>query len=309
MRSSLFTGCLVILLLSSFRTPVGFAQTQGVDLRQDKAFFRTKIPEFQTWLRQNQLDGILFADSVSVTSRKVTLFLKAAYKGARVCDSLQCAWDRLEKTNYRLHGQFFRERLLHKWAFLAEVHEEQAEIIVRCHEPAHFLARINSDKGRIPLDGRSIRSGAIVDVRLPATLQGINIGDNKILLPGKQVQAVCTKARQYLISYYKPKGTPILWKAKVDSSYATVDEFVLEVSHLSYEICPDGFFEYHRIYVKGLQKGEDVELSWEFQGKYGSGILFPPRKNDYKDTSLRYKDNLEEYQRRLFKKLLDYLRQ
>jgi hypothetical protein len=309
MRSSLFTGCLLIPALLALLARPAVAQSQGIDLRQDAAFFRAKLPEFQAWLKQNQLDGIFYADSVATAPRKVTLFLKAAYQGARVCDSLQCAWDRLEKTNFRQHGQFFRERLLHKWAFLAEIHEEQAEVIVRCHEPAHFLARINSNKGRIPLDGRSIRSGAVVDVRLPASLQGVNVGDNKMVLPGKNVQVVCSKARQYLINFYKPKGTPILWKAKVDSSYMALDEFVLEVSHLSYEICPDGYFEYHRIYVKGLQKGEDVELSWEFQGKYGSGILFPPRKNDYKDMSLRYKDSLEEYQRRLFKKLLEYLRQ
>jgi hypothetical protein len=82
----------------------------------------------------------------------------------------------------------------------------------------------------------------------------------------------------------------------------------MEVSHLSDEICPDGFFEYHRLYLKGVQKGDDVELSWEFQGKYGSGIVFPPRKNDYKDMDPKYKDNLEEYQSHLYKKLLEYLR-
>ena len=283
-------------------------RAQPVDLRQDKAFFQKKLPEFQSWLHQNRLDGILIADSVAVSPRKVTLFLLAAYRGARVCDSLQCAWDRLEKNNLQVNGQYFHERLLHKWAFLAEIHEDQAEIVVRCHEPAHFLARITSQNGRMPVDGSNIRSAAVQDVRLPA-LQGVNVGDNTTLIPGKKVSAVCTKARSYLINFYRPKGTPVLWKARVDSSYTTVDEFVLEVTHLSYEICPDGYFEYHRIYVKGLQKGDDVELSWEFQGKYGSGIIFPPRKNDYKDMDLRYKNNLEEYQRRLFKKLLDYLRQ
>jgi len=112
----------------------------------------------------------------------------------------------------------------------------------------------------------------------------------------------------YLTQYYKGKGTPILWRAKIDTSFALYDEFVMEVTHLSEEVCPDGYFEYHRIYVKGLQKGDDVELSWEFQAKYGSGIAFPPRKNDYKDMEPKYKEELEEYQNRLFKKLLEYLR-
>ncbi|TNE66630.1 MAG: hypothetical protein EP344_02295 [Bacteroidetes bacterium] len=306
MQSSLFLGYFLSCLLLLTGPPA--LQAQTVDLRKDIAFFQAKLPEFQTWLRQNHLDGVIYADSLSVAPTKVTLFLKAAYKGARVCDSLQCAWDRLEKSNYRHNGQFFRERLLHKWAFMAEVHEEQAEVVVRCHDPAHFIARINSVDGRIPVDGRSIRSGAVAEVRLPQSMQGVNIGDNKAVLPGKRVKEVCTKAKQYLVRYYKTKGTPILWQARIDDSYSTVDEFVLEVTHMSYEICPDGYFEYHRIYVNGAQNGDDVILSWEFQGKYGSGIIFPPRKNDYKDMDLRYKNNLEDYQKKLFKLLLDYLR-
>jgi len=172
MRSCLLLGFfLTCLLIFSGTAPL---LAQAVDLRQDLAFFRAKLPEFQAWLQQNQLDHIMYADSVAASPQKITLFLKAAYTGARVCDSLQCAWDRLEQENRRLHGQFFHERLLHKWAFLAEVHEEQAEVVVRCHDPAHFIARINSRDGYMPVDGRSIRTGAVAEVRMPISLQGGN---------------------------------------------------------------------------------------------------------------------------------------
>lgn len=281
----------------------------STDLRQDISFFQQKKNEFGQWLRLNHLQHIFKADSVAVSARKVTLFLRPAYDSKQVCDSLQCTWTKLEQANRRVNGQFFHERLLHKWAFLAEVHPDQAELVIRCHEPAHFLAKVYSRQGIVPVEQRSIRSNTVTEVRTPSSMQGVNTGDSKITVPGKKLRAVCGSARRYLTNYYKPKGTPILWKAKVDTSYTTYDEFVLEVTHLNYEICPDGYFEYHRIYVKGLQKGDDVELSWEFQGKYGSGIIFPPRKNDYKDMDLRYKSNLEEYQKRLFKKLTDYLRQ
>lgn len=281
---------------------------QSADLRQDKVFFQKKRVEFGQWLRQNQLEHILRADSIAVTAQKVTLFLRAAYTGAHVCDSLQYAWQQLETANRRVNGQYFHERLLHKWAFLAEVRQEQAEVIVRCHDPAHFMAKMTSKNGQIPVEGFNIRSAEVMQVRIPASLSGINAGDNTAMLIGKKVGPTCAKARRYLVNLYKGKGTPILWKARVDSSYTTFDEFVLEITHMNNEICPDGYFEYHRLYVKGLQKGDDVELSWEFQGKYGSGIVFPPRKNDYKDMETRYKTNLEEYQKYLFKKLLDYLR-
>ncbi|MBL7775413.1 MAG: hypothetical protein JNK89_05390 [Saprospiraceae bacterium] len=307
MPSSRFAGLVLLVLLAFFGH--GALSAQAPDLRQDQAFFQAKLPEYQSWLHQNQLDGILYAEAVSSSPQTVTLYLRAAFQGGRVCDSLQCAWEKLENASYRINGRFFHEQLLHKWAFLAEVHEDQAEVVVRCHDPAHFYRRISSRNGMMPVDGRNVRSGAVVDVRLPAALQGIGLGTNSMLLPARRVHVVCTKARRYLANYYRNKGTPVLWKARVDSSFTAVDEFVLEVTHLSYEICPDGFFEYHRIYVRGVQKGDDVELSWEFQGKYGSGIIFPPRKNDYKDMGERYKNNLDEYQRHLFKKLLDYLRQ
>ena len=281
---------------------------QSADLRQDRVFFQNKRVEFDQWLRQNNLDHILLADSVAVANQKVTLFLRSAYTGEHVCDSLQCAWQQLEKANRRVNGQYFHERLLHKWAFLAEVRQEQAEVVVRCHDPAHFMAKVTSKNGQMPVEGFTTRSAEVTRVNLPPSLSGINNGDNKATMVGKKVGPTCAKARVYLVNLYKNKGTPILWKARVDTSYTTYDEFVLEITHLNNEICPDGFFEYHRIYVKGLQKGDDVELSWEFQGKYGSGIIFPPRKNDYKDLETRYKTNLEDYQKYLFKKLLDYLR-
>ncbi|MCW5924244.1 MAG: hypothetical protein KIS77_18120 [Saprospiraceae bacterium] len=301
-----------LIFLSCFLPSLGISDVgaqPSTDLRQDKYFFQKKRTEFDSWLRQNELEHIFKTDSVAVTAKKVTLFLRPTHDSKLVCDSLQCAWTKLEQGNRKVNGQFFHERLLHKWAFLAEIHPDQAEVVVRCHDPAHFLAKIYSREGKVPVEQRSIRSGVVAEVNTPNSLQGVNTGDNKLILPGKKVKAVCLAARTYLADYYKPKGTPILWKAKVDTSYTAYDEFVLEVTHLNYEICPDGFFEYHRIYVKGLQKGDDVEISWEFQGKYGSGIIFPPRKNDYKDMDLRYKNNLEEYQKRLFKKLTDYLRQ
>jgi hypothetical protein len=295
----------VILLVFSLPAFV----LHGQDLRLDKTFFQKKKTEYNGWLRQNQLGHILRADSVSITAKKATLFLRPTFNGKRTCDSLQCAWQSLERANRLVNGQHFHERLLHKWAFLAEIHEDQAEVVVRCHDPAHFMAKMYSRNGRIPVEERNIRSGALLELKLPNTMQGINSGDNITLLRDKNLGQVCTKARRWLVNTYKGKGTPVLWRAKVDSSYTAYDEFVLEVTHLNYEICPDGFFEYHRIYVKGLQKGNDVELSWEFQGKYGSGIIFPPRKNDYKDMELHYKSSLDEYQKRLFKKMLDYLRQ
>lgn len=295
-----------IVLLSLLTHPSLPAQI--ADLRKDRAFFNKKKTEFDLWLRQNNLQHIFKTDSVGVASKKVTLFLRPAHSGAHVCDSLRCAWDKLEKANRKVNGQFFHERLLHKWAFLAEVPEEQAEVVVRCHPQAHFQAKITAQNGKIPVETRIPRSVAQPEVMIPSSLQGVNNGDNSATFVGKKVAHVCNMARNFLINYYKQKGTPVLWKARVDTSYAAYDEFILEVTHLSFEICPDGYFEYHRIYVRGLQKGEDVELSWEFQAKYGSGILFPPRKNDYVDMEKDYKNDLDYYQKRLFKQVTNYLR-
>jgi hypothetical protein len=297
-----------LLLLPAFAPDVA-AQNTTTDLRKDMPFFRKKQKEFNDWLRRNQLGHIFRADSVAATAKKVTLFIRPAYNSHRACDSLQCAWNHLDARNMQQFDQHFYDRLLHKWAFLSEVHEAQCEVIVRCHEPAHFMARISNRQGDISItDGRNVRSAAVMQVSLPGSLESINVGDSGTLLRGQKASSVCRKARTYLAQHYKNKGTPILWRARIDTSFVLYDEFVMEVTHLSDEICPDNYFEYHRIYLKGVQKGDDVEISWEFQGKYGSGIAFPPRKNDYKDMDTKYKENLEEYQNHLFRQLLEYLR-
>ncbi len=300
-------GLFLITGLVSFTPRAVSAQSPfEEDLSASVEFFEKKRMEYQEWLRENNLDHVFFADSIHAAPQKVTLFLRATHQGPHVCDSLQCAWEQLERQNFQQYGQYFRERLLRKWAFLAEIHEEQAEIVLRCHEPPHFLMRIRSNKGRVLREGRSVR-GNVFQVSLPTSLEKANLGEGKVLIPNKRVDVACAQARRFLINHYKNKGTPILWRARIDSSFTTFDEFVIEVTHLSHEICPDGYYEYHRISVVGVQRGPDAELTWEFQGKYGSGILFPPRKNDYKDLSLKYKDNLEDYQRRLFRRMIDHL--
>ncbi|MFN4257481.1 MAG: hypothetical protein ACK4Q5_20970 [Saprospiraceae bacterium] len=307
MASSNQTYALLPILLVLSVSPI-FCQ-KAEDLRQDAAFFRKKLPEFRQWLAENRLDNVFAADSLAVSAERVTLFLKPSFEGRRVCDSMQCAWNELESANRDLNGQFFHERLLRKWAFLAEVREDQAEVVVRCHQPPHFLARIYGKNGQIPIEGRSIRTASLVEVQLPPTaVEGANAGDNATFIPGKKVGAVCASAKKFFVKWYSDKGTPVLYSARIDTSFSFEDEFVVEVTHLSNEICPDGYFEFHRIHVSGRQRGDDVELKWEFQGKYGSGIIFPPRKNNYKDMELRYRAELETYQHTLFKLLLDYLR-
>jgi len=303
--------CLLRLMLPFVFGALCFADlpAQNSDLRQDRPFFKKKQIEFDAWLNQNGLSTVLMADSVSVTQGTATLYLRPPTASADACAALQDAWSRLEAQNRNVNGQFFHERLLHKWAFLAEIHNDQAQVVVRCHNPAHFYARIYHENGRTPVEGLSVRSMATLQLRTPASLGGVNTGDNSAIIPGKKLGEVTERARKYLYTWYDSKGTPILWKARIAQPYITVDEFILEVTHMSNEIVADGFYEYHRIYIKGKQNGSDVELSWEFQGKYGSGILFPPRKNDYKDTETRYKVALDEYQTRLFKQLIAYLRQ
>lgn len=299
---------LLLLILCVFSMPKISAQPLE-DLRQDAAFFRKKLPEFRQWLSESGLDAVFVADSVAVSARKASLFLKPAFRGKHVCDSMQSAWNALESSNRQMNGQFFHDRLLRKWAFLAEVREEQAEVVVRCHEPAHFFARVYGQNGEIPVEQRTLRTAAFLDLQVPTNaLSSATPGDNATLVRNQRVAPVCAAAKRFFVQWYASRGTPVLYSARLDTSYSFEDEFVVEVTHLSYEACPDGFFEYHRIHVSGLQKGDDVELRWEFQAKYGPGIVFPPRKNNYKDMELRYRTELEAYQRTLFRHLLNYLR-
>jgi hypothetical protein len=160
------------------------------------------------------------------------------------------------------------------------------------------------------LEERNIKyGGGQIKIRVDS-LANMNTGGVLVNLERRQISEVSQKIKKFFEKYYKKKG---FWlrDAKIRQLTSFYNEISFEVTDLKNEAIRDGYFEYHYVRVKIFQEGGDVHVIWTFQGKYGSGIFFPPRKpKDYKDMELKpeYKEDLERYEENLFRLLEEQLR-
>lgn len=283
-----------------------------VDFRKDAGFFRNQEQEFQHWLEANELHLVFRTNGLDIQSDKVTVFLTYAGEAPR-CDFLQNAWESAEKVFNKEHHfeQLFHEKLLDTWSVLTELSPKKVEIIVRCADDGLFNVRIFGESdGRILAEENDRKAMGNGTIPIPFEgLKEVYTGGHLDSLARKlTVRKVRLAVADYLLNqWYKGKGTSILYNVRIDTLNSYFTEFTWEFSRLSNEVLEDGYFEYHRIHIQVQERNDKLELSWQFTGKYGSGILFPPRKNDYKLMETYYKEELENYEKTLFKKITEFL--
>ena len=282
------------------------------DLRVDSAFFAVQEQEFQHWLEANEMDQTFRTDGIEVETGHVLLFLTFAGDAAR-CDSLQAAWDSWERQFNRTHRsrQLFHQKLLETWSVLAELSVDSTEIIIRCDGQGLFNIRIfGQADGRILAQGNELKAmgGGVIPIPFE-NLKEVYTGNRIDSINRKlSVRKVRVAVGDYLLNeWYKGKGTPILYNVRIDTSASYYNEFTWEFTHLSHEVLEEGYYEYHRIKIEVQERNDQLEMTWEFTGKFGSGILFPPRRNDYKLMETYYKDDMEAYEEKLFRKITEYL--
>jgi hypothetical protein len=282
------------------------------DYRKYTSFFQTQEAEFQAWLDVNHLSGAFKTDGLLVEQDRVILYLTSP-AGDPHCDSLQMAWKSWESQFNKTHRfrQLFHQKLLETWSVLAEVPAQHTEIIIRCPKAGLFTARIFGETdGRVLVEENDLKAmgGGII---------GIPFGDLKDIYTGGRldslgrrlsVRKVRLEVGKFIAKHYEGKGTPILYNVRIDTSASYFNEFTWEFTHLSHEVLDAGYFEYHRIKIEVQERNNKLELTWQFTGKFGSGILFPPKENDYKLMETYYKDDLEKYEQDLFKKITEHLK-
>ena len=307
--SKVIPRCFWVFLLLCSWTGLGFSQ---VDLRRDSAFFAAQEREFQYWLKANEMDLTFRTDGVSVDAGRVYLFLTFAGENP-ACESFQAVWDSWEKQFNMAHGfqTLFHEKLLQTWSVLSELSVDSTEIIIRCKGQGLFNVRIfGGADGRILSQGNEMKimGGGVIPISFD-NLKDIYTGGRSTNIDRKlTVRKVRAAVGDYLLNHwYKGKGTPILYNVRVDTSASYYNEFTWEFTHLSHEVLEEGYYEYHRIRIEVRERNDQLELNWDFTGKFGSGILFPPRRNDYKLMETYYKDDLEAYEKKLFRKITEYL--
>ena len=97
-------------------------------------------------------------------------------------------------------------------------------------------------------------------------------------------------------------------KYKPIDTYGNYIDFT--VHNITDEIIKDlfiGYYEFITIHIKITQVGENVEINYSIQGKYGAGIFSAPRECDYDDMEHDYKTYLDRYNNLIKIKIRNYL--
>ncbi|MBK7871891.1 MAG: hypothetical protein IPJ74_15035 [Saprospiraceae bacterium] len=277
------------------------------DFRQDSTFLREKVEDYRAWLTINQLDELFAIDTLNILSNKVIMTLIPSSNNP-VCDTLQATWSLLKREFWLQHQVHFHEHLFEKFLFQFELPADSAELFISCKDDSNFKVRIFFQDGKIELEEYNLKSmgngsfSILID-----SLQNFNAGGRLQKLERSNFETITQQIQRFFEEYYQNRG---FWlrKALLITKQSFYNELNLEISHLKNEVVQDGYFEYHNIKVNILQEGPEVKVNWKFQGKYGSGIFSPPRQpKDYKDMELTYREELEEYEYYLFRRLEDHL--
>jgi len=296
-----------------------FSLTAQHDLRHDYIFFYDRQNEYQQWLDTIHLGNFLHFEKISLQPSLLTIVLHSGFVGSQSCDSLQAAWNQLREQYFLETKQALHTTMLEKLCFQMDLPLDSAEILIHCPNST-FKIRIYGER----IDGN--RTVA----RFEETIdQGMGNGNIKIPVDnvrdifrggkaqigqkaGIDIQKMRCVVGDYFYKKYQPKGTKWLWNARIDTSSSFYNEFTYKITHISGEILKErGFFEYHRVNVKIEQVEEILAISWNFQAKYGGGLIYPPREasNDYYDLETSpYKILFDDYQQQLFRQLEEQLR-
>lgn len=286
---SLFIGC---LLLAS--------GTQAQFSVSDSIFFEEARIQYQTWLEQCEASKAIVVSGFQMDSNQVTLTLQA---------NTRTEWLTIRSNYFDAKKHRFGKRLLKEMAFYFEVPMDSAAILIECTNDTYDvnIYKINDEIIIDELFGLDIRLKSAVPIafkEVGVSSAGPIIIKNKSLADSKFLKESITGRFQ---THYQDKKQ--FWNRKAKFEVLELDnEFSIEVTNISKEVLDDfpiGYFEFIIIDVFIEPKGKDVEIIYNFRGKYGSGIFIAPRRSGYKDMNEKYEEYVKRYDKKVRKMLID----
>jgi hypothetical protein len=274
-------------------------------LLESDSFFQRQSTEMQLWLDGNLPKAPYKVSTITTEPQRVSLTLMPQ-KGTS-CAQARTAWQRAMIKQPDLSAS-----ILKRFSFLSEIEVQQARLEVKCCAKAHFH-QVYTHTPKLP-DSQVARSVAPVPMIAPLAMIGDVIQNPKAtdetelsaLIPNAKATDVARKVRTFCASKYGslPKARYI-WDAELKFTEISDTEFNLEVTYITNVVISDGYFEYHKIYVTTQQSGANAVLNVRLLAKYGSGIIFAPRRNDYKDMETAYKTDLTDFRSVFFRQIMN----
>jgi len=268
-----------------------FAQT---GLQKEASYFEEHQEYFKAWLDSTKLSEHIQVSKLKVRSDRLLLQMKIANKDIWL--------DLKEEFEQKYHSNFAKV-LLDKFLFQMSVGKDSAEINIHCVS-ADYPIGIYYQDGKLKVDE------ALPLVTTKGMFQ-LNISDFPTGKPqtakGKS-EDIKRRIKLYLRDYYLAKSS--FWHKVHFSVIDNEEEISFEISNIKKEVLDDfvmGYFERIVIDMYVEQKGNIVEVTYELQAKYGSGIFIAPRRSGYKDMEPKYQDYVDQYRKRFRSMIKDVL--
>jgi hypothetical protein len=274
------------------------------------SFFQQQRPALEQWVDVHLPKAGLKGISVKTDSSSAKVLLDYTCANAQACANARKAWQATEAAQPSIAQQ-----ILKHWAFLAEAQPHEVSLEVRCCTKEHFLKQYALPPAALP-EGFTFKSGSVVPTVTALPFDQPTIPNNQnnsespelsALIKYMKAPEVCKAVRKHCQTKYAslPKARYV-WDAELKFIDLNANEFILEVSYITNVVAQDRYFEYHRIHVSANPVGLDTQLKVDFRAKYGSGILFAPRRNDYKDMeNTLYKTDLMQYRQVFFAQVIN----
>lgn len=261
------------------------------ELEQDTAFFNATLADYQEWLDATQLSNLLIVKSLNISSDALLLQMEIKTRED---------WFDLRDIYKEKFDRNIGEDLLKKLAFQMELGKDSIVIIINTPTLTYPIKITYAEGEYATAENEPLLSTKGMFI---IKLEDIpKISSDKTVGSAEEVKQII---KSYFRAYYKDKGA---WGKT--TRYRVIDngeELSIEVSDMTKEVLDDfliGYFEFVQIEMYIEQKGEVVEVTYELQAKYGSGVFVAPRRSGYKDMEPRYGEYVEQY-RKKFKSMMN----
>ncbi len=272
----------VLLGVSLVGNPLLVAQS---GFQKESDYFKKQQKNFEAWLDSTQLSAHIQVTRLKIKPNRLILDMQIQNKDI---------WFDLKETFKEKYHASFGKKLMAKFLFQMSVGKDSLEINI------HTLS------GDYPIGIYYNENKLVINEELPlVTTKGIfqldisDIPSSKPQMTKGNLEEIKKRLKLYLRDHYIAKSS--FWHKVHFSVIDNDNEVSFEISNIKKEVLDDfimGYFEFITIDMYFVQKGTTVEVSYELQAKYGSGIFIAPRRSGYKDMEPKYQDYVEQYRKK-----------
>jgi len=282
------------------------------DLRNDSAFFNSRIETLNEWLTKTGVGQVFYLNSIKIKKSKLEVLMLGRYQDV---DSLTVTWNVLRHNYDTLDMNALYSKIFNLFAFEFEVGKDSLILNYKLNKRDAIAQVYYNKKKGVVIKAKSFdrsfsatRNFKTINVQL----ENLNISDGPVIeyaagSGGASLKTTRNKINEYLTEYYSEKGT-FWYDAKFEILKDSYNELTFEVTQLSNEIINDrNYFEYIRIELKLVKKDNEFDIKIDVMGKYSGGFGFLPRRSEYRNIETDFGGYKQRYQDKLalkIKKLL-----